>query len=273
MPLIHYTHVQAVHSILLSKTLRLTDVRFLNDSQELHDGIERLSDELKTPIYGLFASYEYMERSVEYLRSAFEDTVSYGIDEEPVFVFSFGRVENLLSQWRAYGSYAIEFDEKHLLECVPALRPCIYDLKTKHGSATVAVTKAITDISQEMAANDGAIGEKGIDSLGGLIELAATFKHEGFSEEEEVRIVTRAYEHDHSIQYTPRGNKLIPYLEVPISLDCIKSIRVGPMNDQDLAFRSMAAFARKVERDWQIASANTEYELSVTKSSIPYRAK
>jgi hypothetical protein len=273
MPLFHYTDAQAVYSILLNRKLWVTDLRFLNDSQELHEGITWVSKALVRPITGLFIRDKYKDKAIEYLRDAFSDTVSYGIDEEPIFVFSFGCVENLLSQWRAYGNYAIEFDEKLLLECVPALRPCIYDQKNKDSRAQNAVTKALMDISQDMENNDGCIGIKSIDSLSELIELAATFKNEGFSEEQEVRIVTQANESDKSIQYRPNGNRLIPYLEVDISLDCIKSIHVGPMSEQDLAYISMDAFVRKVERDWQIDSANIEYELSVKKSSIPYRAK
>lgn len=273
MPLFHYTHANAVHSILQNQKLWLTDIRFLNDSQELHDGIGRLSDALKTPMPGLFENHDYSTKAIEYLRDAFGDTVSYGIDSEPIFVFSFARIGNLLSQWRAYGNYAIEFDEDLLQEFIPKLSPCIYDPKLKSGSAITAVTKAITAISQDMGRNDGCTGVESIDSLGDLVALAATFKHEGFSEEQEVRIIARAEEGDDSIAYTPKGNKLIPYLEVPISLDCIKAIHVGPMSEQDLAYRSMSAFVRKVEKAWQEDSANIEYWLRVEQSSIPYREK
>lgn len=270
MSLFHYTDVQAVQSILLKQKLWLTDIRFLNDSKELQDGIDRLSEALESPFKGLFVNHTYYDSSIDYLRSAFADTVSFGADEEPVFVFSLGRVENLLSQWRAYGSYAIEFDEKALNNCVSALRPCIYDPKTKCTMAKNYVTKALTDISQEMDGNCGSAGIVGLDSVVSLIELAATFKDQGFSEEQEVRIVTQAYERENTIQYRPQSNRLIPYLEVPITLDCIKSIWVGPMNDQDLAFVSMSAFVRQIERDWQ-SESSIEYELSVNKSSIPFR--
>jgi hypothetical protein len=272
MPLFHYTNVYAVQSILLNQKLFLTDIRFLNDSQELHDGIDRLSNALKAPRPGLFVNHDHLNEAVEYLRSAFGDTVSYGIDLEPVFVFSLGRVGNLLSQWRAYGNYAIEFDEKLLREIVPALNPCVYNSKEKVDNAINSVSKALTEISQEMGRNDGCIGNASLDSLGDLIALAATFKDEGFSEEQEVRIITRAGEGDDSIVYTPKENKLIPRMEIPISLDCIKAIHVGPMSEQDLAFRSISAFIRKVEKDWQINSANVEYQLRVEKSSIPFRA-
>lgn len=273
MPLFHYTSADAVHSILLNQKIRLTDIRFLNDSQELHDGIGRLSNALKSPISGLFANQEYKNKAIEYLRNSFGDTISYGIDSEPIFVCSFSRAENLLSQWRAYGNYAIEFEEDLLRESCHNLIPCIYDPKNKSNSTTAALTKAIADISQDMGRNGGCLGEKSLDSLGDLVSLAATFKHDGFSEEQEVRIINSVEEGDESITYTPRGNKLIPYLEVPISLDCIKAIHVGPMSEQDLAYRSMSAFVRRVEKAWQRESANIEYWLRVEQSSIPFLAK
>jgi hypothetical protein len=273
MVLFHYTHVHAVHSILLNCKLKLTDIRFLNDTQELHDGIGRLGNALKNPIPGLFANNDYKKKAIEYIRDAFSDTVSYGIDSEPVYVFSLGRVGNLLSLWRAYGNYAIEFDEHQLRECVPTLHPCVYDTKAKSGQAITAVSTAITEISKDMGSSEGCRGAASIDSLGKLIELAATFKDEGFSEEQEVRVIARKKEGDDLIIYTPKGDKLMPCLEVPISLDCIKAIHVGPMRDQDLAFKSMSAFVRKVASDWITSSMNIEYRLRVEQSSIPYRVK
>jgi hypothetical protein len=270
MSLFHYTDVQTVHSILLNKKLWLTDIRFLNDSEELEDGISRLSEALLSPSRGISVNPTFYRNSIDYLRSAFSDTVSFGIDEEPIFVFSLSRVEDLLSQWRAYGSYAIEFDEKALSVCVPALRACIYDINRKNAEATISVATALTNISREMGGHDGDARLVGLDSVVNLIELAATFKNQGFSEEQEVRIVTQASETEKSIKYRPKGNRLIPYLEVPITMDCIKSIRVGPMNEQDLALLSMSGFVRQIERDWQ-SESTIEYELHVEKSSIPFR--
>lgn len=56
MSLFHYTDVESAHSMLTHNKLWLTDVRFSNDSQELHDGIAKLSQALKTPMPGLFVN-------------------------------------------------------------------------------------------------------------------------------------------------------------------------------------------------------------------------
>ena len=269
--LFHFTDAAAVYSILLNKSIWLTDLRFLNDSRELYDGVDTFSNSLKYPQHGLFTNNDYRKESTEYLKKAFSDSVSFGIAEEPVFVFSLSRIGNQLSQWRAYGSYAIEFEEDILREEVLNLKECIYVQKEKNEIAKYAVTSTLADISQEMGENEGRGGIKSLDALSKIMELAATFKDEGFSEEQELRIVARAEEGGDSIKFRHKCNKLIPYLEMSISLDCIKAIHIGPMGEQELAYTSMAAFIRKIEKDWQTESSNIEYELGVKKSSIPYR--
>lgn len=273
MSLFHYTDAQSVYSILTNKKLWLTDVRFSNDSQELYDGIDKLSEALKNPTLGLFANREHIKDAIEYLQNAFDEKTSFGIDE-PAFVFSFTGKENLLSQWRAYGSYAIEFDKELLRKDVPALKQCIYKENEKHDLTKNAVTDAINAVSQSMASSED-FTVTSVMSLYRLIELAATFKHIGFEEEQEVRIITQARVWDDSVKYRPSGNRLIPYKELDISLNCIKSIHVGPINEQDLAYISMAAFVQKIGIEWQASDLdnNSGFRLDVNKSSIPYRAK
>lgn len=273
MPLFHYTNVNAIYSILETKKLWLTDIRFLNDTKELHDGMHQLSMALQSPQPGVISDFDYIDETIELLRGSLADTLNYGIDSEHVYVFSLGRVGDLLSQWRSYGSYALEIDENLLKENFPNLKQCIYLPQDKINAATLAVTNAITDISRDIGKNNGQMGIQSYDLLGDFLGTAATFKDDGFAEEQEVRIVLNVEEGSDSIKYAPRGNKLIPYLEVDIPLDCIKAIHIGPMVEQDLAYISMSAFARKIEKDWQIQTSNIEYWLQVKKSSIPYRAK
>lgn len=46
MPLFHYTDINAVEAILKNKKIWLTDIRYMNDARELHDGIEVFLDVL-----------------------------------------------------------------------------------------------------------------------------------------------------------------------------------------------------------------------------------
>lgn len=99
MYLYHYTDTNSVYSILKNQKIWLTDIRFLNDSQELHDGLKILSQQLKNPMPGIFTVHEYKDKAINYIRTKFEENVSFGTDEEPIFIFSLSSRKDLLSQW------------------------------------------------------------------------------------------------------------------------------------------------------------------------------
>ena len=66
MSLFHFTDAEAVYSILLNKSIWLTDLRFLNDSRELYDGVDAFSKALENPRHGLFTNNDYRKKSTEY---------------------------------------------------------------------------------------------------------------------------------------------------------------------------------------------------------------
>lgn len=272
MALYHYTDVNAVKSILENRKLWLTDIRFLNDSSEFHDGIECFKKALESPEPGLFSSIEFTDKAVEYLRKSLVEGAGFELNELPLFTCSFSRSDDLLSQWRAYGAYAIEFDERLLSEELEKLIECKYVDRDKSTVAVREVTGAIRTISKSMEAHGGAVGIEGINAVVHLINAAASFKNYGFHEERELRVVRTASAGDESIKFRAKGTRLVPYVEVAISLDCIRSIRLGPMADQTLATSAMEMFVRRIEKDWQTESSNIEYELKVSASPIPYRS-
>lgn len=273
MSLYHYTDLSAVYSILKNNKLWLTDIRYLNDSQELHDGIEFLMEGLKNPSPDVFANIVYFEKAREYLFELLTGLKTYGVSEDPLFLFSLSSEPDCLSQWRAYGSYAIEFNKEILTSEVSKLLDCLYQDPQKIEKARLHARDAITAVSNDMSKNSGCLGEDSLETVISLSYDAATFKHSGFSEENESRIVlpSNDSEYPSNIKYRPRGDVLIPYIEVPITLDCIKSVTVGPVQNQAMSFASMSEFIYSIERNWQVDSGNIEYELAVKKSSIPFR--
>ena len=192
--------------------------------------------------------------------------------EEPLFTCSFSRSDDLLSQWRAYGAYAVEFDERLLFKELKKLVECSYVDDDKTNIAIYELTGAISKVSRSMERHDGCLGEDGIDALIHLVNVAASFKNHGFHEERELRVIRAIESGDESIRFRAKGNRLVPYIEVEISLDCVKSICLGPMPEQELAEASMRMFVRHIEKKWQLDSSNIEYELTVTASPIPYRS-
>jgi len=269
MSLFHYTNINALHSILSESKIWLTDIRYLNDSKELHDGVDLMKKVLNSLILRELNDFEFVNEAIKYINHSLNDSVNYGISEEPVFIFSLGKAENRLSQWRSYGNYAIEFDEEGLKDHAPALYTCNYDIESKKEILKTSLIESIKNISNDMAKYSGNPGVEAIDAISYLMEVVTTFKDDGFFEEQEVRIVDHLNEQQ--VKYRVKDNLLIPYLEMEISLDCIKRIHIGPMKNKNLAYESMLSFVKTIEREWQIETDNIEYWLEVVESDIPYR--
>ncbi|MGY4892884.1 UNVERIFIED_CONTAM: DUF2971 domain-containing protein [Xanthomonas axonopodis] len=269
MNLYHYTDAQAVQSILVNRKLWLTDLRFMNDSTELSHGVEILKGAMKHQPQGIFYSGDYAEQAISCLSTSLSEYEEASWTEDPVFAMSFSQKDDLLSQWRGYGSYAVAFDSESLKESGLKLRDCIYDSKSKAGQALQQLTDAVASISQSMAKNNGCSDVDSIDKEIGLIELAATFKDQGFEEESEVRMI--AHPHQHHIKYRPKNGVLIPYIEVEIPAEAIVGVRVGPIRDQHLASLSMKMLIGSVESAYRSDGGNGEWHVPVNVSKTPYR--
>ncbi|WP_032698578.1 DUF2971 domain-containing protein [Pseudomonas syringae] len=254
--------------------LRLTDVRYLNDSEEMHDGIATIIDLVKHEVAESTDEDEFFMGAGEYIENGLVGKAGYGIENRPVFICSFSSAGDLLSQWRAYGSYAIEFASSAIAHPLSA---CIYDEFIKTPLASEADVKSLRAISEGMLRNDGYIDQSGLESFSDLVGLAATYKHESFSEEQEFRIIVGHNidpEIDDGLEvlFRPRGDMLVPYVELEFPLGSITAIHVGPMRDQDLAFISMKAFVDKLNLDLFVKDNTHLHDIAVVKSSIPYRA-
>lgn len=218
--------------------------------------------------------HELFYSAVEYIKDSIMRREGYGLDRRPVFVISFSQSGDLLSQWRAYGAYAIEFDA----EMLPlSVSECLYEEDKKYDVAVEVSLDCALIMAQSMPENDGQLDEKGSEVFSNIIGLAARMKHDCFSEEHEYRIV-QGHDIDHDVEdgldveFRTRGNFLVPYVELAIPVNCIKSVKIGPMKDQDLAYASMKAFVDKVIfKSFDQDDFSLHY-IEVMKSSIPYWA-
>ncbi|OAN13328.1 hypothetical protein A3K86_16890 [Photobacterium jeanii] len=275
MRLFHYTSLSALLSVVRNQSVWLTDIRYLNDSKELHDGIERLVADVSYAQTDMFTNFDYHDKASNFVVKALTDFAEFGSSEDPLFVFSLSSQWDCLSQWRAYGSYAIEFHHDVLSSELGEIKQCIYSNETKNKISRKEVSASISDISADMGKNHGCQSVDSLDSITSLINIAATFKHNGFSEENEQRIIlsssVSSESYPSNVKFRNRGELLIPYIEKEISLDSIKSITVGPIKDQELAYQAMCEFIDGINKNWQFESNNTEFEIQVKKSKIPYR--
>lgn len=274
MNLYHYTDVSAVKSILEKKRLWLTDVRFLNDAEEMSEGFKIIIDYLNRQISNVPDRHELFYDAVEYIEGSIMRRQGYGLDRRPVFVSSFSQAGDLLSQWRAYGGYAIEFDSSAFP--IP-ISKCLYDEGQKLNEAAKVSLDCTIIMAQSMLENDGQLDEQGYEAFSEIIGLAARMKHNCFSEEREYRIVLGHdidpdIENGPDVEFRAKGNLLIPYVEAVIPVESIKSIMIGPMRDQELAYASMKSFVRKINFDSFSQEVISLHDIDVVKSSIPYRA-
>lgn len=268
--LFHYTDALAVKSILENRELWLSDIRFLNDSQEMNDGVKYITEALSSdfPDFGLDVGSVVYAR--DFLMDAFDDHISYGIDSEPTFVCSFSEAGNQLSQWRAYGGYAIEFDRK-LIHSALDLFACVYSEDEKNATASYMVQEAVRELASDVKKH-GEISPEGLMSLSMLVRTASIFKDQSFYEEQEVRCAVDVPLPNSELKFRCRGGVLIPYITLGFPFAAVKAIHVGPMRDQELAYTSMKALVSSVTHRFISECSEPISEIDIVMSKIPYRA-
>ena len=274
MQLFHYTDINAVRSILEGGKLRLTDFRYLNDSQEVHEGVSSILDCTKRELRLHTDNCKYFLEAAEFVLHMLEQGRGNGQYVEPIFVCSFSRAADLLSQWRTYGSYAIEFSATAFPH---ELYECVYDKQEQLSIAEASVKSILRGMAAYMEEAECGV-ERGVYyHFCDLMLLAAKIKHSSFSEEQEVRLVV-GHDIDPSIgggpevMYRSRDNMLVPFIEVSIPFDSIRAIHVGPMRDQELACGSLKEFVKRAAWDYANKKECAYHEVEIVKSSTPYRA-
>lgn len=256
--LFHYTDIGAVSSILRNKKFWLTHVEFLNDSEELHDGIKHIKECLLH--MEKISSFELAEiKSLSFIVSSLGKLFDSQYEANPLFTCSFSRSRNLLSQWRAYGNFALEFN-RAAIESDFDLYECLYESNDKE----LESRRLIDAIHYRLANLSDGSGDDEVDAaLEKYFEIVYSvgkFKNVHFSAEKEVRIVRGAGAD--SISYRARSDYLVPYVEASFNISAVKAIHIGPIADQKLAERSLRCLLKTIGLP----------DLEIVKSDIPYRS-
>ena len=261
--LFHYTSAAGLCAILRDKKLRASSVRFVNDWDELHKGIEltrHLLEERATA-----ETVEGVARSLNGLATRL-GTGLLARDPDmfaPVTIcaFSLSRNGDQLSQWRAYcpqeGGYAIGVDSGLLQRSIERtdwkLIRCRYSAVDQQ-----ELLAALVNWIHEMAKADP------VNLLENfwrqLLPYAAAIKNEAFKEEDEWRLVS-AKRTFTQLKVRHTAGLLIPYDEIDISgAPVIRRIRVGPNPHLETAVIGTTA-----------AVASNHLMIRVEHSTIPYR--
>ncbi len=267
MSFFHYTDANATLSIIQNNELWLTDIRFMNDSEESLDGAKYLMSAISAL---LLESDANSNRALERLQEFDEQYVKDGLLDDQVFICSFSKTADHLVQWRSYGSYAIEFHDS-LKEELKDFYPCYYDEHVKSGEASSFVNKTRQAITSAYQAGEMHWSNAVMEHMWKLADYVHQFKHRSFSDENEVRLIRLMNSLSDNINYRVRGNLVIPYLSVKFDFDHVKAIHVGPMKDQDLAVTSMKSFIHNLEMRRRKVGDYGSYKIQVIPSLIPYR--
>lgn len=321
--LFHYTTAAGLSGIIESKSLRATHASFMNDEEEIRGFYDRILPEILHPIYLKYAEdskdhpefrrrqgemsferycvdgFEELVRKIKEAASAWHDhyITSFSTTTE---TDSWVREHGLLSQWRAYGSdggYAIVFDAKALDEILQAeSKPdqeeefCWVDVQY----SGLDGNRRTSDIDTngwigKLEEAAGAFLRSGTtdDSskfVSSLTVLSAIFKHQGFNEEKEVRLVLSLLGpslesnpalksiRQHPIKTMVRDGTTVPYVElcarevngVKQHLP-IKRIIVGPHRDKSDRKRAVQLLLKQHGLNDLIGK--------VSVSDIPYRGR
>lgn len=261
-----------------------TDIRYMNDSREMRHGAELLSDRLRAEA----RTGEDDMAKVFDLAAGQLDVGVFNTRAKHLRVFAtcFCAKGDLLSQWRGYagglGGYAIGFRSDVLREQAtalstssglgrfgfsPAVVPVIYGKR----AARPVLDSVVADLRRAWKSgwltetNDG----ESLQLVSALVYGAVgRLKDKAFREEREFRLFT-FLEQGQPVAVRPRGDKLLPYVEIGVNLPedgvqarhPVAKVVVGPSPDQEGQV--------SVVRD--LLQIGGFPDVDVRRSKVPYR--
>ena len=258
----YYTDSAGVLGILTTYEIWASNIDFMNDATEnnrLRELVsERLRSRLKSEQHNPSTAPDEMAGNLGFS--------AYG---RKLFVASFSECRDSLSQWRAYGNFAIGFSKSFLsqLNYDPDenlghggrrmyFGPVRYYSKAKDEGLIDSLAR--TSMGE---ACDIDLKSQNI-TAGDLRWLTPRFKDDSFSEEKEWRLICLGDVDYMGIKFRPRKSTIMPYIVV--SLDNvnnqIEEIIVGPDANSSLNIKALGLF--KDARHWQF---------TVSKTRVPFK--
>lgn len=266
--LTHYTDLGGLKGIIENNELWLSHAAFLNDPQELEHGVEQTKKVLNNLLDGKARGPTATARQ-KLITDIVADMENF--ERPAAYIACFCQRSDILSQWRGYASrqgVSITFR-------MSGLRSCFSDLDAELLQVAYGITEAKRHLSTAIAENfpdivddidymfgtekDDAIRRKFKDLL---TTLVPRFKHYGFREEQEWRLVVRNPPTD-KLKFRPRGQMMLPYLDLKSKKEKlpISAVRIGPGVNDEAVQKSIQFFLETRGYDPDL----------VDTSSTPYR--
>ncbi|MGH3628057.1 MAG: DUF2971 domain-containing protein [Sciscionella sp.] len=235
-----------------SRRLWASSAAFLNDSSEIvyiKTALEAVAHELETEF-----EEELPRRFLRLIGPMFEEFVLGGYD---VYLACFCEEDDLLSQWRGYpstgGGYAIGF-RSSVIARNRMLRKVVYDEATQRQILGEMLRPACQHLAENADDSHDYIDRALLVGLryhaAALAECSVCFKHPGFAEEKEwrlVRVNMRQGEAPERVtpSFRESATGLLPYLPLELEREGdeerpIAEVVVGPNTHPDLAARAAA---------------------------------
>ena len=242
----HYTDINALPSILRNDEIVLwaTNCLYLNDSQEINEGISVIERTLKKKLHqGSFRNY---------------------------YVTSFSGNGDEMSMWRMYASdghgCALGFNPK--LIYLPSSG--IYDFCTVclYGEDELSdledeykiINSSRLFYTFENGRNTTCNPSQATDNF--LVETCVSIKNPAFKIEQEVRGVKYHSDLD-NVKTRVKNGVIIPYIEVKIPKEALTEIVIGPTNNSDLSTLSIIHHLQRC--------GYKKENVKIINSKVPYR--
>ena len=308
--LFHYTNAAGLDGILRSQTLRATHYAHLNDAEEIRHFLKnRLPEVFERVILNHGDEEEARRLGKKAAESLLEKLLNSASSSEPLaepYITSFctpsdsdGRVEKhgLLSQWRGYGKdggYALVFDTKCLSQLLTEFAETHENSGDLFAGDVVYSSDSNQIFSKEFAEDlttmevflsnllrDDVDHENLENIFAAVMRCACRYKHWGFKEENEVRLIfipnnrevsEYAKTEGFTINDIPkkryvRAGTNVPYVDLLEGITSttrslpIQRVIVGPCAEYERARRIRAV---------EILLSQHHIDAKVTTSEIPY---
>lgn len=250
----HYTSQAGLLGIVSSKTIRATNILYLNDAREIEVSIEltrQRIEQLRTPASA--KDNDVLDAIASMITMA-SSTADYS---ESTFACSFCEDDgNNLNQWRGYcpegNGFSIGFDLKELGRIVNRygfrVAKCIYDEQQQREIINKYVDESLASIKASFSEPFDRQFAIQSETYSKFLRIAATLKQCAFKDENEWRLISRpmplSQSDDSRIRFREGRSTIIPYFEVPVVEEghCASSfstIWIGPTLDKKLARQAM----------------------------------
>jgi hypothetical protein len=246
--LYHYSRVEGIYGIIEQQLLHASNVEFMNDASEItfgvseFDRVQMVSPIISRPTTGA----NLMTKAIfRYLIDHAERTIE-------AYAVCFCRQDDLLSQWRGYGSrdsmYSMKFSGSQLNRYVSpfcVLAPIAY-LPVARADRIWALIRRCNEVLDAAKIRAADVTPQNVRYLASSVQSSFALtvllmKNDAFKEEKEWRLVYSpsflSQPERSKVLVKTRGGLAVPYVEIgakrdKVSIDLpIRGLKVGPNQD------------------------------------------